>query len=328
MPVLKPLHCSTAFALVVIDVLLLLGCSPDGGSSGDLSSGEEVSEPADVHPEPDVAMESGTATDTNADDETDAVTAADLETDSPASGDSDLDIEEDSDAAPWPLGPRTASGRAYFFDMPTLGQIVQVTDVAGAEVYVYEAPHLRVTLEAADDHVFTIEGIPDGVEVTIALEHEDYYPNLTATLPVDGGNLEGLTFQALTHDLVALGNTVLGVDDPYDPDLCGMATTVTAISDNQHTIWAVGEPGVTVTLDPSVAPEVGPFYFNESVLPERRLTETTRDGGVMVIGAEHGIYLWTGHKEGLTFRQLKLRCVGGFATNASPPWGLQAIGPE
>jgi len=247
----------------------------------------------------------------------------------PSDGDADDDTAADDDTVgdddtlPWGDGERAVSGNAYFFDMPEFGQIELMTDVLGAEVYVFEAPQLSATLDPADDFAFRLEGVPEGAEVTLALTHPDYFPHLTATWPVGADDLDGLTFQAVTIALVELGTSVFGVD-PYEPGVCQMATTVTAISDSQDSVWAVGEPGATVTLDPPVPPEAGPMYFNELVLPDLTLTETTSDGGVLVVGAEPGAYTWTGHKEGLEFRPLTLHCEEGWLTNASPPWGMQA----
>ncbi|MBW1881812.1 MAG: hypothetical protein JRJ84_25935 [Deltaproteobacteria bacterium] len=224
---------------------------------------------------------------------------------------------------PYGEGERTVRGRAYFFTMPTLGQIELVTDVMGAEVYVVEAPELRVTLQSSDAFAFAFDGLPDDCDVTLAAVHDDFFPHMTATWRVGGEDLEGLTFQSISNELVALTTGVYDVDSD-DDTVCHMAATVTAIHQSQDTVWAVGEPGATVTIEPAVDEEQGPFYFNEMVLPDVTLSETTTDGGVIVIGADPGTYHWTGHKEGLAFRPLKMRCEGGWLTNASPPWGMQA----
>jgi len=223
----------------------------------------------------------------------------------------------------WGEGERTLSGNAYFFTMETFGAIERVTDVAGAEVYLFEAPQIRQTLDPADGHAFTLTGIPDDCEVTLALVHDDYFPQLTATVPVGSEDLERLNFQSISHDLLSLTASVFGVD-PDDTSKCHMATTVTAISDNQDEWWAVGEPGATVSIEPAVPEDNGPIYFNSSVLPDLTLTETSGDGGVVVYGVDPGVYQWAAHKEGFVFDNRALTCVGGWVTNAAPPWGLQA----
>ena len=228
-----------------------------------------------------------------------------------------------ADPLPWGQGPRAISGRAYFFDMDPPPQIRQIHDVVGAEVYVVEAPELRAAVGPDDEHAFRLEGIPEGASVTLALVHPGYYPTMTATFRVGAQDLEGVTFQAMTSNIAGLAAGLLGVD-VTDDSLCQMATTVTAA--NPQNIWAIGEPDATVTLQPAVPEPQGPYYFNAQVLPEPELEATTSDGGVIVVGAQPGLYRWEGHKQGVTFEPIELRCVGGWLTNASPPWGLNVVG--
>ena len=230
--------------------------------------------------------------------------------------------EEPVPEPPWGDGDRAVSGNAFFFTMDGFPNIVQVTDVVGAQVYVLEAPELRHDLVPDDEHAFRLEGIPRGVDVTLALVHDDYYPHLTATHRVQDRDLELVNFQAVSHEVVEMSAGLFGVD-VYDDELCHMATTVTAISDNQDLWWAVGEPGATVTIDPPVDPDEGPIYFNELVLPDLTLTETSTDGGVAVFGADPGTYRWEAHKDGVEINGLTMTCVGGWVTNGAPPWGMQ-----
>jgi hypothetical protein len=225
----------------------------------------------------------------------------------------------------WGEGPLTIRGRAYFFDMPHIGQIDWIRDVEGAEVHVFEAPELRVTIDPEDDHSFEISGIPEGVEITLAVVHDDYYPHLSGTFTTGDTDIEGVTFQAVSHTIAFLAGGLLGAD-PYDGETCQMATTVTAAG--AEDIWAVGEPGAIVTLDPEVPLEQGPYYFDESVIPDPTLTETTSDGGVTVVGATPGVYTWSGHKEGVVFEDLTMRCEIGWITNPSPPWGMNVLSEE
>ncbi len=233
---------------------------------------------------------------------------------------------EPEDTAPEPLawgdGERSVSGNAYFFDMQSFGEIEWIQDVEGAHLYVFEAPELEVTLDPDDDFAFHISGIPDGAEVTLALTHPDFVPQLTATHRVDGLDLERMSFQSVSTRIAELAGDLLQVDT-LDPARCQMATTVTA--PGPEDIWAPGEPGATVSLNPPVPERLGPFYFNELVLPTLTLVETTTDGGVTVVGAEPGEYIWSGEKEGVEFVDLKMKCVGGWLTNAAPPWGMNIL---
>ena len=54
---------------------------------------------------------------------------------------------------------------------------------------------------------------------------------------------------------------------------------------------------------------------------QRRAT----DGGVVVVGVPPGVYTWTGHKDGVTFSELRLRCEVGWLTNGVPPYGMNVI---
>lgn len=230
---------------------------------------------------------------------------------------------ETAEPVAWGEGPRTIAGKAWFFDMPTPGTLEWLQDVAGAEVYVFEAPELRATLDPADEHAFRFEGLPEGVGITLAVTHPDFYPHLTATLRLDGSDVEDLSFQVVSRRIAALVGSLLETDEEDDA-LCQMSTTVTAEGD--RSIWAPGEPGATVTVAPEVPAELGPVYFNEHVIPDRTLSSTSTDGGVIVVGAEPGLYTWDGHKDGFTFDTLEMRCEGGWLTNAAPPWGMNAHG--
>jgi len=225
----------------------------------------------------------------------------------------------------WGDGPLTVSGQVYFFDMETLGVIDWIRDVEGAEVYVYEAPELRVTLSADDEHHFEIAGIPEDTEFTLAVVHPDFHPHLTATLTTADYDIDDITFQSVSHTIATLASALVGADIS-DETRCQMSTTVTA--PDPENVWAPGEPGATVTTDPVVSAEQGPYYFDESVTPAPELTETTTDGGVLVVDAEPGTYLWDAHKDGVVFDQLKMKCVGGWLTNGSPPFGLNVIGGD
>ncbi len=235
--------------------------------------------------------------------------------------DTDLDTDSDTEAIPWGDGPHEVSGQVYFFDVEGADSVVWQRDVVGGEVYVVEAPELRVTVSPDDDHAFAIGGIPEGVEVTLAVVQDDYYPHMTPTMTVDA-DITGINFQSVSRTIAGLAALMVG-SSIDDEGVCQMATTVTA--PNPDDVWAAGEPGATVTIDPPVPVESGPFYFNTDVRPDLDLDETTTDGGVLVSGAEPGIYLWSGHKDGVEFTDLKMRCEAGWVTNGVPPYGMNVV---
>ncbi len=227
-----------------------------------------------------------------------------------------------ADAGPvWVAGDRKLSGAAFFFSATGVGAIDQQKDVTGATAYLLEFP--QISQPVAADGSFTFSGLPEGGEFTVAIVHPDYYPSLSPIIAIGKTDVSNVNFQVVTQ-LIAMYLGLLVGYDPSDPTQCQMVVTVTAQGANQDLWWAPGEPGATVTTAPVLPPEHGPFYFNTSVMPDKTLTQTTTDGGVLIAGAKPGVYTWTAHKDGVTFTTQRLKCVGGWLTNGVPPLGLQA----
>ena len=91
----------------------------------------------------------------------------------------------------------------------------------------------------------------------------------------------------------------------------------------------LGEPDATVTIEPAVDPELGPIYFNmvrhDVICPDRKFDRTSDDGGVLFVNVPPATYTLRAHKEGVTFREVTIKCRPGLVVNAAPPWGLQAL---
>jgi hypothetical protein len=265
-----------------------------------------------------------------ADDDDVVVDDDDSAVDDDDSGDDDDAVVDDDDSgaddddSAMPVGERAVSGKAYFFDAAGVGQIEELDDVEGAEVFLLEYPAYRIPLAA--DGLFSFEGLPDDSVATVGLDHPDFVPALTATLPITDEDVANVTFQGVSWAIGQFLGLMLSID-PEDTTVCHMVVTVTSISDNQGSVYAPGEPGVVVTIDPPVAPEHGPWYFNTSVVPDDSLTSTTTDGGVVVAGVQPGVYTWTATKDGVEFEPRVMTCVGGRFSNASPPHGMQALEP-
>jgi hypothetical protein len=223
-----------------------------------------------------------------------------------------------------PPGNRSIGGRAHFFNAEGPGQILEIEGVEGAEVFLLEYPSVRQFI--GTDGLFVFPGLAEGLEVTLGLLHPDYFPSLTSTFTIGDSDLTDVTFQAV-NNVIALYLGALVGTDPSDATRCSMVATITAIDPSQGSIWALGEPGVTVEVDPPVPPAQGPFYFDETTVPDLELTVTTQDGGAMFAGTAPGVYTWTARKAGLAFKPRRMKCVGGWLTNASPPHGMQAM-PE
>lgn len=195
--------------------------------------------------------------------------------------------------------------------------------IAGAEVWILEQPERRVTT-GADGH-FEFDGLDAGSEVTLVMDHPEYYPIQTGTITLGPDGAERVTFQAVTYDIYDAFAEFLAIEP--DPARCQMVTTVTRVGKSIYDAGAHGEAGAVVTLDPPLPAEQGPIYFNASVLPDPSLTETSEDGGVLFLQAPPGEYVWTASKPGVEFSQVKMKCRAGLLVNASPPWGLQAEAP-
>lgn len=207
--------------------------------------------------------------------------------------------------------------------------------VAGQVVRVLEQPALAATTD--DSGHWRIDGLVPGETATFAVDSGPRYPIQTATFVVPVGGLHHVTFQSPTRNLVSLFERMLGVSS--DPTRCHLATTVTrqgyslylGAPDGTH-----GEPGATVTIEPAPDAGEGPIYFNgrsfDVIWPDRRLSATTADGGVLFVNVTPGVYTLHAQKDGAAISSVTVGCRAGVLTNASPPWGLQVtsggLGPD
>jgi hypothetical protein len=104
-----------------------------------------------------------------------------------------------------------------------------------------------------------------------------------------------------------------------------MVTTVTRRGGTILVAGAHGEAMVTVATEPALPAANGPVYFNSSVLPDRTLTETSDDGGVLYTNVPPGEYVWHGTKAGAQLEDVKMKCRAGVLVNASPPRGMNVL---
>ncbi|MCC6872964.1 MAG: carboxypeptidase regulatory-like domain-containing protein [Sandaracinaceae bacterium] len=207
----------------------------------------------------------------------------------------------------------TISGDAFAFNEGVDARVV------GGTVRILELPGREATTDATGHFVF--EGVPVGSDVTLELAHPEFTPIQTATHTVPAEGLEQLTFQAVRPAVYDLLATILAITP--DPERCHMVTTATRVGRSLYDPGAHGEAGVTVTVEPPPPVESGPIYFNADVIPDRALTMTSDDGGVVFVNVPPGDYVWTAHKDGVRIREIRMRCRAGLLVNASPPWELQ-----
>src|SRR5262249_30589205 len=114
--------------------------------------------------------------------------------------------------------PVSLSGNAFNFDGSPAARI------AGAEVWVLEHPERRVTTDA--DGFFRFDGLDEGSEATLVLEHPDFHPIQTGTITLGSGGAERVSFQAVTFDVYNALAALLAIV-PDEANRCQMVTTVT-----------------------------------------------------------------------------------------------------
>ena len=198
----------------------------------------------------------------------------------------------------------------------------------GARISILEHPEMRMTT-GADGH-FQFDRLEEGEEVTLLMELPNIRPAYnyhliqTGTIRLGPQGAERVTFQAVNYPTYLLLAALLEME-PDEENSCQMVTTVTRVGKSLYDEGAHGEAGATVSLDPPLSVDHGPIYFGADVIPNRDLTETSEDGGVLFVQVPPGEYVWTASKPGVAFRPVKMKCRSGWLINASPPWGLQAL---
>lgn len=193
--------------------------------------------------------------------------------------------------------------------------------IGGATISVLEHPDMKVTTGA--DGLFSFDGIYSGEELTLVLEHPSWPTTQTGTHRVPESGIEDLTFQVPTKPVYDALASIVQITP--DPTKCQMVTTVTRKGGTILAPGAHGEAGVTVSVAPELPKEHGPVYFNASVLPDKSLTESSEDGGVLFTNVPPGEYVWSGQKAGALLGAVKFKCRAGVLVNASPPRGMNVL---
>ncbi len=200
-------------------------------------------------------------------------------------------------------------------------------DIVGATVRWVEQPEM--TAPTGEGGAFRFSGVAAGRDLTLELVADGFPPIRTGTHVVPPEGIARLTFQAPDAEMYRLMAGILRLTP--DPERCQIASTVTRVGNSLYddTPGTHGEPGATVRLDPMPEDADGPVYFNlaryNAIWPDRALTETTADGGVLFLNVPPGDYVLTAQKPDATFRSVRIGCRAGFLVNAAPPWGLQAL---
>ena len=213
--------------------------------------------------------------------------------------------------------PVTISGTAYEFN--TVKNLL-----GGAVVHVVEDPSLTTTV--ADDGTYALE-VPDGAEVTPYITKDGYGTIHLQTFTTAGQDLVNVNFQTPTLKVMDLLALVLGIDknEAGYPEQCVVVSTVSTkqvrgVSYQDFISWgAHGVAGVTASISPQAGTRT---YFNEQVIPDRTVTQTSKDGGVVWTELPPGEYTLSAHGAGSTWPDIHVTCADGRIVNANPPWGL------
>ena len=201
------------------------------------------------------------------------------------------------------------------------------TPLAGARLSLAECPALDTVTDASGRYALAV---PRGLAVTPVIEYEDFPVMHLETFTLES-DLDDVWFQTVPPLFYDIFSGMLG-EEP-DPERCQVSTTVNeaaTLGVSLEEFLALGDHGVagaTVTIDPPVDPTHGPVYFDARTLPDRSLTETTNDGGVVFANLEPGQYVLRAHHPTRTFREIHVTCVAGRFINAGPPFGLHEITP-
>jgi len=213
-------------------------------------------------------------------------------------------------------GKVAIKGTAYTFD--------NQEPIEGATIRAKGAPGASATSGA--DGAYRLR-VPDRAKVTPYVEAEGHHGIYLQTFFTHGRNLRRVNFQVPTVAAYFGLAALLGVelDENDDPVRCAIVSTastkhVRGLSFAGFVAYgAHGVAGATASTRPGL-PE--PVYFNDSVIPDRSLTETSIDGGIIWTEVPSGNYKVRAHHPSERFSPFRASCRDGRVVNANPPWGL------
>lgn len=214
----------------------------------------------------------------------------------------------------------TLRGHAYSFNTPEA--------VGGGEIRVVELPGLVTKTDKDGAYALAVDVTGGGQEVTPYIVADKYHTIYLQTFQLKHGgkDLELVNFQTPTEDIYLLLASVVGVD-PKAPT-CHVVSTVSEIAIQSKTFLQFtkhGPHGVADAIAKAEPPLPAPIYFNESVIPDKALTKSSRDGGVLWTNVPPGRYTISATHPTRKFDTFVAVCAPGRIVNANPPWGLREL---
>ncbi len=197
--------------------------------------------------------------------------------------------------------------------------------VAGAKVTILERPGLQV-VTGSDAH-FRFDGLPQGSDITLVVEHPEFKTTQTATIQLGPNGVTAFSVQIVPHAIFSALSNLIPLP-PEEDKYCVIATTVARMGGSLYVRLRQGAPDVEVSLSPAAPAESGPIYFNEAVLPTVGQPATSSDGGALYYRVPPGDYVMSASRADTVFNQVRFQCRAGFVVNAGPPLGLLANVPE
>ncbi len=224
-------------------------------------------------------------------------------------------------------------GKAYLFGLSQ-------DTISNAEISILEFPGRITKTNSMGEFVF--EGLPIGYEATFVFNKQFFPENTTKTFILPEEDLEEVFFQAPNEFVYDMLRLAAGGKD----NNCHLVTTVTSVY--ASSVWAGGLKGVQVTalkVDPDnpytdegieLGPKskYGPVYFSSDKLsseeigyipwPDKEMTETDGDGGLLFKNVPAGTYRLEGERDGYEFEPIILKCCDcKRVANAAPVNNLQ-----
>lgn len=212
-------------------------------------------------------------------------------------------------------------GTVYTFDTraPIVGATVGLAELPGA------------TAQSGPDGRFDLV-VPDGTKFTPYADAAGHHRIYLQTFVSQGKDLEHVNFQVPTAGAYNLLALILGAPRDANDELlsCAVVSTFSTVnvrdlSFEQFIAYgAHGVAGATATASPKL-PE--PVYFNDAVIPDVSLTESSVDGGVAWPIVPSGVVRFAASHATTRFARFRATCAPGRVVNASPPHGFYELRP-